>query len=139
MTLGMRLRRLRRPLVLGLIGLALLRPLFSITGLVDLLGRPAAPLLLTVAITLAWVLIVGLGRVPEPVLTLLAAGLGYAVAVIVLSAVLSPMLTGELRGPLATPISIIPLVLTNAVWGLAAGGLAVLVQRLRRDQHTEAR
>lgn len=139
MTLGTHLRRLRRPLVLGLIGLALLRPLFSVTGLADLLGRPATPLLLTVAITLAWVLIVGLGRVSEPVLTLLAAGLGYAVAVIVLSAVLSPILTGELRGPLATPISIIPLLLTNAVWGLAAGGLAVLVQHLRRDQHTEAR
>lgn len=139
MTLGTHLRRLRWPLVLGLIGLALLRPLFSITGLADLLGRPATPLLLTVAITLAWVLIVGLGRVSEPVLTLLAAGLGYAVAVIVLSAVLSPILTGELRGPLATPISIIPLVLTNAVWGLAAGGLAVLVQHLRRDQRTEAR
>jgi thiamine transporter ThiT len=65
------------------------------------------------------------------VLTLLFTGLTYAVLSIILSGILSPILTGELQGPLAMPIAIIPVVLFNAVWGLAAGGLALLLQRLR--------
>lgn len=119
------------PLILGLAALALIRPLFSIVGLSDVLGKPATPLILTAAITAAWVLIVGLSRVPHPVLTLVAAGLAYALASIVLSAVLSPILTGELQGPLAMPLAIIPLLIVNALWGLITGGLALLLQRVR--------
>ncbi|OQS13045.1 hypothetical protein B0T36_21770 [Nocardia donostiensis] len=127
------LRRLNWPLVLGLAALALVRPLFSIAGLSEALGKPVTPLILTVAITSVWVLVVGFSRVREPVITLIAAGLTYAVAVIVLSAVLSPILTGELQGPLAMPLAIIPLLITNAIWGLVAGGLALLVQRMRNS------
>jgi hypothetical protein len=85
--------------------------------------------------TSAWVLIVGLSRVREPLLTLVAAGLTYAVAAILLSAVLSPILTGELQGPLAMPFAVIPLFVTNMLWGLVAGALAVLVRRLRDGRH----
>lgn len=108
--------------MIGLAALALVRPLFSIVGLIDALGEPAAPLLLT----LAWALIVGLSRVREPLLTLVAAGLSYAVATILLSAVLSPILTGHPQGPLATPFAIVPLLVVDTMWGLIAGGLAVL-------------
>ncbi|MEV5763436.1 hypothetical protein AB0L34_02500 [Micromonospora sp. NPDC052213] len=132
------LRRLNWPLVIGLAALALVRPLFSIVGLSDVLGKPATPLILTIAITSAWVLIVGLSRVREPLLTLVAAGLTYAAAAILLSAVLSPILTGELQGPLAMPFAVIPLFVTNMMWGLIAGGLAVLVRRLRDGRHTTA-
>jgi len=135
MKLSSLLRGLNWPLVLGLAALALVRPLFSIVGLSDVLGKPGTPLILTAVITLVWVLIVGLSRVREPVTTLVAAGLAYAVAVIVLSAVLSPILTGELQGPLAMPLAIIPLFITNALWGLAAGGLALLVRRMRGSRH----
>jgi hypothetical protein len=131
MTISSLSRRLNWPLVIGLAALALVRPLSSIVGMSDVLGKPATPLILTAAITVAWVLIVGLSRVREPLLTLVAAGLSYAVAAIVLSAVLSPILTGELQGPLAMPAAIIPMLVTNALWGLIAGGLAVLVRRLR--------
>lgn len=124
-------RRLNWPLVTGLAALALIRPLFSIVGLTDLLGKPVTPIALTIAISLAWVLIVGLSRVASPILTLVAAGLVYALMATLLSAVLSPILTGELQGPLAMPLAIVPMLLTNALWGFLAGVLAQLVQRMR--------
>lgn len=131
MNLSALLRQLNWPLVLGLAVLALIRPLFSILGLSDSLGKPGTPLILTGAITLAWVLIVGFSRVREPVATLVAAGLAYAVMAIVLSAILSPILSGELQGPLAMPLAIIPLFITNAIWGFIAGAIALLIQRSR--------
>lgn len=124
--------RLHWPLVLGLAAFALVRPLFSIVGLSDTLGKPATPLILTAVVSLVWILVVGLSRVRRPVLTLVAAGLCYAVLVVLLSGILSPVLDGRLEGPLAKPALILPLLLTNAVWGLVTGALADLVQRARR-------
>lgn len=135
MTLSTLIARLNWPLVLGLAALALIRPLFSIVGLSDALGKPGTPLVLTATITLTWALVVGLNQVREPVVTLVASGLAYAVMVIGLSAVLSPILTGELQGPLAMPLAIIPLLVTNALWGVAAGGLALLIRGLRDSRH----
>ncbi|MFV0134987.1 hypothetical protein ACLGIH_17440 [Streptomyces sp. HMX87] len=126
-----RLRRLNRPMVALLITVALVRPLFSVTGLTDVLGRPLTPLLLTLVTTLTWILAVGLSRVREPVLTPVAAGLGYALAVLVLGAVLSPLLTGRLQGPLAQPQALLPLFLVNGVWGAVCGVCALGVRRLR--------
>ncbi|MEU9336024.1 hypothetical protein AB0D49_23070 [Streptomyces sp. NPDC048290] len=130
-SLAARLRALNRPLVGLLVAVALVRPLFSVTGLSDALGKPAAPLLLTAGISLTWILVVGLRRDPEPLLTPIAAGVGYAVAVTVLSGVLSPLLLGRLEGPLARPYAIVPLLLTNMVWGAVCGGLALAVRRAR--------
>ncbi|GAB2874175.1 hypothetical protein GCM10027074_47460 [Streptomyces deserti] len=129
--LAERLRGLHRPMVAALTGIALVRPLFSVTGLSEAVGKPATALTLTALITLTWVLAVGLTRVPEPFLTLVAAGLGYALAALVLSAVLSPVLTGELQGPLAHPQAIVPLFLVNGLWGAFCGVCAVGVRRLR--------
>ncbi|MEG3629791.1 hypothetical protein [Streptomyces poriticola] len=129
--LSARLRLLSRPMVVLLTAVAMLRPLFSVTGLTDALGRPFAPLLLTVVITLTWILAVGLSRVREPVLTVVAAGVGYALTSLVLSAALSPVLTGELQGPLARPAALIPHFLVNGVWGAVCGVCALGVQRLR--------
>lgn len=134
-----RLRRLNWPLVAGLAVLALVRPLFSIVGLSDSLGKPATPLILTAAISLVWVLVVGLGSVHEPVLTLTAAGVAYALASIVLSGILSPILTGELQGPLATPFAVIPLVVTNLIWGAVCGLLALALQSRRGIRRSSGR
>lgn len=119
-------------LILGLGLLALVRPLASIV--VEQSGHEldAVPrLLLTAAITLVWVAVVGVGRAPRPLLTLVLAGLVYAVAAIVLSGILSPLLLGHLSGPLAQPLAIVPMLLVNALWGLIAGLLALAVRRLR--------
>lgn len=119
-------------LVLGLGLIALVRPLASIV--VEQSGHElgSAPrLLLTAAITLVWVAVVGLGRASRPVLTLVLAGVAYAVAAIALSGLLSPLLLGHLTGPLAQPLAIVPMLLLNAVWGLIAGALALGVRHLR--------
>ena len=123
-------KRLNWPWILGFALIALVRPLFSILGLSDAFGKPATPILLTVAITAVWVLIAGFGKVRDPLITLVGAGVAYAVIVAVGSAILSPILTGQLQGPLAMPFSIIPLLLLNAVWGAVAGALAMVLQRL---------
>jgi hypothetical protein len=126
-----RLRGLRWPLVAVLAAVALLRPLFSIVRLSDSLGKPATPLLLTAAISLIWTLAVGLSRVPEPLLTLVTAGVAYALAVLVLSAPLSLILDGELKGPLATPQAIVPLLVVNGLWGAVCGAGAMGLRRMR--------
>ncbi|QBI54988.1 hypothetical protein [Streptomonospora litoralis] len=127
----MDIRRLQWPLVLGLGALALVRPLLNIvTDQVEGVDV-AAPVLATVAVSLVWIAVVGLFRVDQPVLTLVCAGLAYAVLAMLLSGLLSVALDGELQGPLASPIAIVPVLLTNAVWGALAGLLALLLQRLR--------
>ncbi len=114
-------RSLSWPLVLCLGALALVRPLMNVTGLADAIGRPAAPLLATLVLSVVWVVAIVVARPPAPLATGIAVGLAYGVLAIVLSAVLSPILTGELQGPVANPFAIVPMLLTNAVWGALAG------------------
>lgn len=134
-----KIKSLQWPLILGLGALALVRPLVSIVEhQLDVSGSPAVPIVITLVISAVWIAVVGLSKTAHPVLTLLFTGLTYAVLSIILSGILSPILTGELQGPLAMPIAIIPVLLTNAVWGLMTGGLALLLQRLRGVQSRDA-
>jgi hypothetical protein len=119
--------------VAGALGmLALIRPVFSITGADEVLGKPLTPILLTVLISLVWILVAGLGRLRSPLLTLLAAGALYAVASTILSAMLSPVLTGELQGPLTNPFALVAVLGLNLLWGAITGALAWLLDRARR-------
>ncbi len=134
-----RIKSLQWPLILGLGALALIRPLVSIVEhQLDVSDSPAVPIVITLVISAVWIVAVGLSKTAHPVLTLLFTGLTYAVLSLILSGILSPILTGELQGPLAMPIAIIPVLLTNAIWGLAAGGLALLLQRLRGVRSRDA-
>lgn len=121
------------PYAFGLGLFALVRPVASITGLDDVVGRPLLPLLLTVAISSVWILAVTLSNVRRPFLTLVAAGAVYATAATLMSAPLSLAITGELQGPLTNPFAVVSVLITNLIWGAAAGAIAVLVQRLRRN------
>lgn len=126
------LRQLSWPLIILLGITALSRPVLNIVA--DQIGwdRPSAiPVLMTVIITALWVTAVGLGKTRRPVVTLVAVGLTYGVLATLLSAILSPLLTGELQGPLSNPIAIVPMLVINALWGAAAGVLALLLQRVR--------
>lgn len=116
-------------LVLGLGAIALIRPLARLTGL-DL-GTPQGAWLLTGLVTAVWVGVVGLGRVPRPVLTLTLAGLAFGLFIIPLSAVMSTVLTGSVQGPAAMPIAVVPILIMNGGWGALSGLLALAVQRLR--------
>src|SRR5690606_40748902 len=62
-------------LVLVLAGVALTRPLLNMTGLAQLWGKPATPLIATAAITGIWVMAMVLSRHPRPVQTLVLVGL----------------------------------------------------------------
>ncbi len=125
-------RALNWRLIIGLGALALIRPLIRIaeSGL-GIENRPAVPIILTVVISIVWIAVVGLSANPAPVPTLLFTGLAYGVLSIVLSGILSPIIDGHLDGPLANPIAIVPALMINAIWGVAAGGLALALQRAR--------
>lgn len=126
------LRSLHWPLVLGLGALALVRPLAGIVTHQAGGGElGVTAVVITIVISVVWIAVVGLTRVAHPVLTLVCAGLGYAVLSMLLSAVLSPVLTGQIQGPFTSPFAIVAVLLTNALWGLAAGLLALLVRRVR--------
>lgn len=116
---------LRWRMILSLGLLALLRPLTRMTGVFE------APILTTVLLTVLWVAVVGLTRTPRPVLTLVLAGLVYAAAATLLSAVVTGLTDGTVRGPLTQPFAMVSMLLTNAGWGLVAGLLALGLQRLR--------
>ncbi len=123
-----------RPLVLGLGAFALVRPAIRIVE--DRAGldlSPAAPIAATIAVTVVWTAAAVLTRVRDPLTTLLYTGLTYGLLSIVLSAVLSPLLLGHLEGPLARPRTIVPVLIVNAIWGLIAGTIALMIQRARRD------
>lgn len=117
-------------LILGLGSLALIRPVLRMTGVADGVGTAVVALASTAVITVIWVLVVGLSRLSQPIVILVAAGVAYSLLAVVLSAIASPVIDGELRGPLANPISLLPLVLLNALWGFVAGCLAAGLQRL---------
>ncbi|WP_228813191.1 hypothetical protein [Nocardia otitidiscaviarum] len=124
-------RRLNWPFIFGLGALAMTRPLARIVEDRAGIEFPAlTPLLMTLAITVVWIVAVGSSRVREPVLTLVLAGLTYGVLAIVISAVFSPILLGEFAGPLANPIAIPQVLMVNALWGLIAGVLALALQKL---------
>lgn len=124
------LKQLHWPLIVGLGALALARPVLSIVGVMDRLGKPLTPLLVTTAISIVWILAVGLSRVAEPVLTLLFAGVVYGALIIPLSAIAS-IATGELDGPMTRPFVIVPILATNAIWGAMCGVLALALQAIR--------
>ncbi|GAA4283935.1 hypothetical protein GCM10022261_14660 [Brevibacterium daeguense] len=117
----------RRPplnwlLILGLGALPLA------VGLGRHLDLPA--LALVGLVTLAWVLIAGLARIGRPVMTLALAGLTAGAYAIVLSALITPMTSGRLQGPVAEPFAIIPVLVVPTIWGLGAGFIALALQRL---------
>lgn len=122
------------PLVLGLAAFALVRPAIRIAE--DRAGldlSPAAPIAATIVVTVVWTAAAVLSRVRDPLTTLLYTGLTYGLLSIVLSAVLSPILLDHLEGPLARPLTIVPVLIVNAVWGLMTGVIALMIRRARRD------
>ncbi|MFD0590952.1 hypothetical protein ACFQZE_23435 [Paenibacillus sp. GCM10027627] len=116
-------------LICGLGALALLRPILKITGLMDLIGQQLGSILITALITVAWIVIVLMKKTAYPVIVLVGAGISYAVFATILSGTLSPILTGELQGPLKNPFAIVSVLVVNALWGFIAGGLANLLRR----------
>lgn len=111
---------------------ALTRPLMSILGISDALGKPAASITTTILITMVWVATVYFKQISQPILTLFFVGIGYAILAILISGILSPILTGHLQGPLANPFAIISILMTNILWGLVAGLIVITLNRFKQ-------
>lgn len=106
--------------------------LWPLTGLTGVLGTGAPRALVIVAVTaVVWIAVVGVGRVPRPVLTLTLTGVAYGLVAHAVG-LLVPVL-GGLGGPVdgAFAWTIVPALLSNAFWGALAGLAAAGVQRLR--------
>jgi hypothetical protein len=130
-----KLNQLHWPLIVGLGALALIQPVMNVTGLMERLGRPFGPILVTVLISLAWLAIVVLARIREPLLTLVFTGLTYGAFAILISAILSPILMGQLIGPITNPVAIVSVLITNAIWGALVGLCALAVRARTRPTH----
>ncbi|SDD83089.1 hypothetical protein SAMN02799630_04227 [Paenibacillus sp. UNCCL117] len=117
------------PFILGLGAIALIRPVMKMTGIMDILGQQFGSILMTILISLAWLVIVLVKKTPNPVAVLVCAGLSYALFAIIVSGILSPILDGKLQGPLTNPLAIVSVFSTNAIWGLLVGGLAKALGR----------
>ncbi|WP_077605065.1 hypothetical protein [Oceanobacillus sojae] len=112
-------------LILGLGALALIRPLMKITGFIHIFGSEAAgSIVMTILISIAWILIVISKEVHNPIKILVLAGVSYAAFAIILSGILSPILDGSLQGPLTNPIALVSVLMTNIIWGLVLGMIA---------------
>ncbi len=118
-------------LILGLGALALIRPVMKMTGIMEWIGQAFGSILMTVLISLAWLVIVLAKRVSSPVTVLVGAGLSYAVFAIVLSGIASPLIDGKLQGPLTNPLAVVSVLATNAIWGLLMGAIAKALSRKR--------
>ncbi|CAH1201894.1 hypothetical protein [Paenibacillus sp. JJ-223] len=116
-------------LILGLGAIALIRPIMKITGVMDLIGQSFGSILMTLFISLTWLIIVLIRKVSAPVTILIGAGVCYAFFAILLSGILSPVLDGKLQGPLTNPLTIASVFATNAIWGFIIGGIAKTLSR----------
>lgn len=116
-------------LIIGLGALALIRPLMKMTGVMDLIGQQFGSILMTVLISLAWLVIVWAKRVTHPVAILVGAGLSYALFAILLSGIASPIIDGKLQGPLTNPLALVSVFVTNAIWGFLVGIIAKAFNR----------
>jgi len=118
----------RLALVLGFLGLA--RPVLSIVGAYDSgpLAKPVGPILLTVLISIGWIVAAVLRRVPNPILTLAAAGAAYAIFAVLLNWSLQLFLASAETIPLpGYPAMLI----FNALQGALLGAVAWAILRLR--------
>ncbi|WP_017547538.1 hypothetical protein [Salinicoccus carnicancri] len=125
-------KHLNPGLVLTLALIALIRPFMSITGISEAIGSGAS-VTATVLISIIWVAATVIRKEARPVLTLVSAGVAYAVFAVIISGVMSPILTGALQGPLTSPFAIISVLMTNIIWGFATGCIAAILLNLRRQ------
>jgi hypothetical protein len=116
---------------LALVGL--LRPLLSILGVYESFEGPWGSLLVTALIAAVWVGTVVVRRVPNPLVTLAAAGGMYGVFAILLqvtAALLGQIPEGQLPwGPLMT-FGWVSILITNVIWGAFLGLVALALRRL---------
>lgn len=109
---------------------ALIRPLMSILGVMEIIGQPYTSLGLTLLISIVWIGTVVLTKEKRPILILVMAGVSYASFAIILSGILSTLSTGEIQGPLTNPLALISVFATNIIWGLITGCISWVIMKI---------
>jgi hypothetical protein len=97
-------------------------------------GGTFGSILVTVLISLVWLVIVVLTNIREPFLTLVFTGITYGTFAIVLSAILSTALIGELQGPLTNLLASVSVLIFNAIWGGVVGIVAVALKSITKSR-----
>ncbi len=140
------LANLRWALIAFLGAVALVRPLLSIAGAYEFLGGATGRVVVTVLIAAIWLGVVLIWRVPNPLLTLAAAGAAYGVFTMVLQQIMWNLVLGEVpaEAPDTAPILVtswIAILVTNIIYGAFLGLVATVVDRLlpRRGSQSGAR
>jgi hypothetical protein len=128
------LKKLNWKLIIILAVFALVRPVMSMLGISEAIGKPVASIGATIIISAVWIIAVVRARESQPVLTLMLVGIGYAVLAIIISGIFSPILLGQLQGPLTNMFAFVSVFVTNAIWGLIAG---VIASVLVKDETTK--
>jgi putative flippase GtrA len=118
------LKKLNWKLIIILAVFALVRPVMSMLGISEAIGKPVASIGATIIISFVWITAVVRAQESQPVLTLMLVGIGYAVLAIIISGIFSPILLGQLQGPLTNMFAFVSVFVTNAIWGLIAGVIA---------------
>ncbi|MFD2682484.1 hypothetical protein [Bacillus seohaeanensis] len=118
------MKKLNWKLIIILVVFALVRPVMSMLGISEAIGKPVASIGATIIISFVWIIAVVRARESQPVLTLMLVGIGYAVLAIIISGIFSPILLGQLQGPLTNMFAFVSVFVTNAIWGLIAGVIA---------------
>lgn len=113
--------------------ITLIRPVMSMLGISEAIGKPVASITATIIISLVWIIAVVFRQEPQPIKTLIFVGIGYGILAIVISGIFSPILTGHLQGPLTNPFAIISVLMTNAIWGVITGIIAYAVLKIKRS------
>ena len=129
------LANLRWGLIAFLGAIALVRPLLSIAGAYDFLGGATGRVVVTVLIAAIWIGVVLIRRVPNPLLTLAAAGAAYGVFTIILQHTIWNLVLGEVptEAPDSTPILVVSwvaILVTNTIYGAFLGLVATVADRL---------
>ncbi|HIW11672.1 MAG TPA: hypothetical protein H9891_00700 [Candidatus Salinicoccus stercoripullorum] len=125
---------LNRNLIITLAMVALIRPLMSIIGISEIVGKPVASITSTIVISIIWIAAVTIKNETRPVITLMMTGIAYAITAMILSGILSPILTGTLQGPLTNSFAIISMLMTNIVWGFVTGIAAAFLLKMKKTQ-----
>ncbi|MBP2079396.1 hypothetical protein [Oceanobacillus polygoni] len=112
--------------------LAFIRPLMSILGISDAIGKPLVSITATIVISIIWIAAVYIKQDSQPLLTLVFVGIAYGILAIVISGLLSPILTGQLQGPLTNPFAIVSVLVTNSIWGFITGAIAAGLLKVKR-------
>lgn len=117
-----------------LVGIGLIRPLINLGGPLDDVG-PAAAILISVVIAVAWIAVTVSMRVKKPVLVLAAAGAFYAILSVLLSVVLQttfPEALGET--PVSTSLlltaGLAGALITNVIWGAFLGMTSQVIMKV---------